>query len=399
MKILAKSAIFLSIFVALLSFVKFDHCRNSGWVAPDDFIHACYSDYPSLFSGRNLDVHAWPYSSKGNSVEYPPLTGIVMWATSFAVPHDANQYRSYFDINALLVALLFTASVLILKQMKPELWYLFPVAPAVIASLYINWDIWAVISALGAIYYFDRTKYLKSALLLGISVATKFFPIVLLLPIALIFFRRKEIRNLLIYSLLTSATWLIINVPFILTTPVGWFRFFKLNSERGADWGSIWEALTLFGLRIRNVNQLSIFLFLAGALLYVIYFWYLNKVPTLAQTSFLIVAIFVTASKVYSPQYIIWLTPLAVLVLVDKRDRIDFWIWQGAELIYHLAIWQYLATVTGAHFAISGPAYAVAILIRIAALFWFSARLMRKSTPEIDPQTAAFLSSASSGYA
>jgi hypothetical protein len=68
-------------------------------------------------------------------------------------------------------------------------------------------------------------------------------------------------------------------------------------------------------------------------------------------------------------------------------------------LIYHFAIWQYLATVTGTHFAISGPAYAVATLIRIAALFWFSARLMRKSTPEIDPQTAAFLSSASSGYA
>jgi len=399
MKVLAKSAIFLSIFVALISFVKFDHCRNSGWAAPDDFVHACYSDYPSLFSERNLDVHAWPYASKTNAVEYPPITGIVMWATSYAVPHNSNQYRTYFDINALLVALLLIATVLILKQMKPELWHLFPLAPAVIASLYINWDIWAVISALGAIYYFDKNKYSRSALLLGISIATKFFPIVLLLPVSIIFIRRREIKNLLSYGFVTLVTWLAINLPFILTTPIGWFRFFKLNSLRPADWGSIWEALSLLGFNIKNVNQLSIFLFLAGAMLYTIYIWYLKKIPTLASSSFLIVAIFVTASKVYSPQYIIWLTPLAVLALVNIRDRIIFWVWQGSELIYHFAIWQYLATVTGAHFAITGGVYATASLLRIAALAWFAGQLMRKSTPEIDPHPTAFSSNASKGYA
>jgi uncharacterized membrane protein len=322
-----------------------------------------------------------------------------MWATSFVVKNNFGQYRAYFDFNALLIALLFIGAVVLLRRMKPEFWYLFPVAPAVIASLYINWDIWAVISALGAIHYFDRKKYWLSSILLGVSVATKFFPIVLLLPIVLIFLRRREIQKLLQYFAATVATWLVINLPFILTTPVGWFRFFKLNSERGADWGSIWEALAIFGKSVNHLNLFSILLFLIGATTYSILFLRIKKIPTLAATSFFVVAIFVTASKVYSPQYIIWLTPLAVLALVDKRDRIDFWIWQGAELIYHFAIWQYLATITGTHFAISGPAYAVATLIRIAALFWFSARLMRKSTPEIDPQAAAFLSSAASGYA
>lgn len=56
-----------------------------------------------------------------------------MWATSFLVGDSGNKYRNYFDINALLVALLFIGSVVLLKKMKPELWYLFPVAPAVIA--------------------------------------------------------------------------------------------------------------------------------------------------------------------------------------------------------------------------------------------------------------------------
>ena len=399
MKLLTKSAIVLAVLAALLSFVKFDHCRNFGWGTPDVYVHACYSDLPALLVDRGMINHTWPYTTATNAVEYPPITGIVMWATSFVVKNNFAQYRAYFDFNALLIALIFIGAVLLLKRMKPEFWYLFPIAPAVIASLYINWDIWAVISALGAIHYFDRKKYWPSSILLGVSVATKFFPIVLFLPIALIFFRRREIQTLVKYFALSLATWLIINLPFILTTPVGWFRFFKLNSERGADWGSIWEALAIFGKGVNHLNLFSILLFLVGATAYSILFLGIKKTPTLAATAFFVVAIFVTASKVYSPQYIIWLTPLAVLALVDKRDRIDFWIWQGAELIYHFAIWQYLATVTGTHFAISGPAYAVATLIRIAALFWFSARLMRKSTPEIDPQTAAFLSSASSGYA
>jgi hypothetical protein len=45
--------------------------------------------------------------------------------------------------------------------------------------------------------------------------------------------------------------------------------------------------------------------------------------------------------------------------MVDKKDRFDFWVWQFAELIYHFAIWQYLAEVSGASFAIPAGAYAV----------------------------------------
>ena len=399
MKLLAKSAIFLAIIAALLSFVKFEHCRTGGWGTPDVYVHACYSDLPALLVDRGMINHTWPYSSSTNAVEYPPLTGIVMWATSFAVKNNFAQYRAYFDVNALLIALIFIGAVLLLKRMKPEFWYLFPIAPAVIASLYINWDIWAIASALGSIYFFDRKKYWLSSFLLGVSIATKFFPIVLLLPIALIFFRKREIQNLIRYFLSTLATWLIINLPFVITTPVGWFRFFKLNGERSADWGSIWEVLAIFGKNVNHLNVFSILLFLIGITSYTIFFLGIAKIPTLGSTAFFVVAIFVTASKVYSPQYIIWLTPLAVLALVDKKDRIDFWIWQGAELIYHFAIWQYLAAITGAHFAIPGGAYATASLLRIAALFWFSLRLMRKSTPEIDPQTLEFLSRGSSGYA
>jgi len=398
MKLIAKSAIFLAIIATLISFVKFENCRSNGWSPPSDYIHACYSDLPALFGERGLILNTWPYSSATNAVEYPPVTGLVMWATSYLVGDSGNKYRNYFDVNALLIALLFIASVLLLKKLKPNLWYLLPVAPAVVASLYINWDIWAVISALAAIYYFDVGKYNKSAIALGLSIATKFFPIVLLLPIALILCRKAKIRELIIYLSVTIATWLLINLPFIITTPVGWFRFFKLNSERSADWGSIWHSFEIFGLKISQLNLISLIVFSLGALAYSLFVFGITEVPSLASIAFFIVAIFVTASKVYSPQYVLWLTPLAILAMVDKKDRLDFWIWQFAELIYHFAIWQYLAEVAGAHFAIPAGAYAAAILLRVAALTWFSLRIMRRSTPKFGPQNLEFLSGVGQGY-
>ncbi len=399
MKLIAKSAVLLAIIAALISFVKFDYCRSNGWAPPGDYIHACYSDFPALFGERGLITNAWPYSSATNAVEYPPVTGVIMWATSFLVSDGENKFRNYFDVNALLIALIFIATVVFLKKLKPQLWYLLPVAPAVVASLYINWDLWAVISALAAIYYFDVGKYHKSAIALGLSIATKFFPIVLLLPIALIFFRKSKIQELIRYIAITFATWLLINLPFIITTPTGWLRFFKLNSERAADWGSIWHALEIFGLKINYLNLISIIAFAVVALAFTLFVYGIPEVPKLASIAFFIVAIFVTASKVYSPQYILWLTPLAILAMIDKKDRFDFWIWQFAELIYHFAIWQYLAEVSGAQFAIPAGAYATAILLRVAALTWFCLRIMRRSTPKFGPQNLEFLSGVGQGYA
>ena len=96
----------LALFAALLSFAKFNHCRNFGWGSPDVYVHMCYSDLSALYGARDINQDIWPYSSKENAVEYPVLTGVVMWATGLAI-NDANGYRAYFDLNSLLIALLF----------------------------------------------------------------------------------------------------------------------------------------------------------------------------------------------------------------------------------------------------------------------------------------------------
>lgn len=387
---LTKAVIAVALFAALLSFVKFDHCYNSNWSGVGVDVHECYSDLPALFDARGLVDHHWPYSSATNSVEYPPLTGLVMWGTALITPAGYNSDKYYFLINIFLLAALFIGTAILLSKINPSKWYLLPVLPAVIASLYINWDMWAVISAVAAIYWFDRKRFELSAISLAVSIATKFFPIVLLIPITVIFLHQRKLRLAAKYILHTSIVWLLINAPFALSTPTGWWRFFKLNSSRPADLGSLWQALSIFGINPRGINFYWVALFIVGSALISLRLLRRRLPPKLAQSAFIYVALFTALNKVYSPQYVLWLAPLGVLALVNQRDRAAFWLWQGAEAIYHFAIWEYLATYGGSKFSLPATWYAAAILLRIATSLYFAWRSFL-STPQAQPQEEEFL--------
>ena len=373
-------ALIVTLVASVLSFAKFNHCRGSGWGSPDVYIHMCYSDISALYGAREINNDRWPYSSVDNSVEYPVLTGLVMWATGLVID-DPNGYRPYFDLNIALIILLLFFSVFILWRLKPEFSPLFPIAPAVFGSLFINWDTYAVLFALLAMYFYHEKQFDFSAIFIGIAISTKFYPGVILFGIALIFWNRKEIGKLLRYIAMTSITWLVINIPIALNNFDGWWRFFKLNIDRDSDLGSIWYAMALLKLPGGNINNLTIIVFFialtAIALFYSMVAQSRDDFANLATIAFLTVAAFVTVSKVYSPQYILWLTPLAVLAMTEKEERNAFWVWQGTEALYHLAIWQYLASYTGAKFGMTETVYAITILVRITGLAWFSRTLIQ----------------------
>ena len=370
-----RTLVVLALFASLVSFAKFSQCENSGWATPDQYIHACYSDLPALYGSRGLDTNSWPYSSDDNSVEYPVVTAMVMYATSFA----AKSPASYFNVNIFFLILLFIATLIVVRKIRPELAYLSAIAPAMIASLFINWDLWGIATMMLAIYWFDRKQNVHSALILALSIATKFLPIFLLIPIAFILWRYTKLKELVKYVAVVAVTWLAINAPFALTTPTGWWRFFKLNLERGADWGSIWLALQQLGLSLTNLNYLSILVLLIALTSVAIVLFELKYTPTLASIAFIVMAAVMVASKVYSPQFVLWLTPLAVIALTNKKDLHAFWLWQATEVIYHVAIWQHIASITGAQFGLGPTPYAIVTLVRIAGTIYLMAVLARRA--------------------
>lgn len=364
MRVTPRVLIALALLASVLSFAKFNYCAQSGWQTPGQYVHACYSDIPALYGERGLDKGVWAYNNGDQSVEYPVVQGAIMWATAKVFPDGIN---SYFYGNVALLALLFIFIALIVYRIRPEFSYLLPLAPAAVASLYINWDLWAIAAMLLAIYWFDRKAELASALALGIAISTKFLPIFLLIPIALIYFRREELSKFVKYVAIVVATFAAINLPVALTTFDGWWRFYSLNLNRGSDWGSLWYALSNLGLDLTHQNYLSVLLLLIAISVFAIYFLQTVEVLKLAHVALFIMVAVMAVSKVYSPQYVLWLAPLAVIALIDKRDLAIFWFWQGAEVVYHVAIWQHLATVTGAKFGLPVFAYSVITLVRIAA--------------------------------
>lgn len=375
-KLVSRSFVLILLLAGLISRLKFNHCRANDWASPDNYIHACYTDIPALFSERGLNTNTFPYLSPTNSIEYPPVIGLGNWLISFITPSE-NSFRTFFDINALIILVLFFISAIIVRKISPTYQYLFPLAPAVIASLFINWDMWAVVSTLLAIYYFDKKKYEASGIWLGISIATKFFPIVLLLPIAIIFYRSSQMRLMYRYLFTTAIFWGAINIPIALTHFDGWLRFFKLNLERGADFGSIWYALSLLDIKIPHLDLINPLLSIALFIGLAIYLLKLPSTPNLAAIALFALVIFTTVGKVYSPQYILWLTPLAVIALQNSKRLITFWFWQATEITYHLAIWQYLALFSDAQFGLPAGGYALATIIRVIGVCTFAYILMR----------------------
>ena len=349
----------LAILASLLSFAKFSHCEKRGWQSPDNYIHACYTDIAPLYSERGLNNDTWAYASGDKSVEYPVLMGVAMYLTALPV----NDVHSYYFLNIFLLALLFIFSVFVAQKINGYGFY-YALAPAVIGSLFINWDLWAIPTMLLAIYWFDRAKYDYSAIALGVSVATKFFPVLLLIPILVLAVRagRSPIKYLSIFA----GTWLVINLPVAITTPAGWWHFYKFNIERGPDWGSIWNSLQILGFTSGSTNYLSLLGTLAILSWVVVYLFGLKSTPTLAEVSFIVFASALILGKVYSPQYVLWLAALAVIAIKSKDTLIVFWVWQITELIYHIAIWQHLAIESGAHFGLNQSFYGAIGLIRLA---------------------------------
>ena len=326
-----------------------------------------FSDIRGFYGMHFYDgQHLWPFSEKTllgdtkvqHPVEYPALTGLIMWLLSFLVSPSQTAIFDYYRITAAFqIVLLAISAYLIFKLAGKKSGFYFILAPAVLYSLNRNWDIWAIAAMLLAIYLFEKKRFQLSAILLAVSIATKFFPIVLMLPIMIIFFRNKQIKLFIRYALTTAIAWAVINLPFVLINYEGWAYFYKFSAERGLGSASFFEITNII---LPSITFSSIHFYTLNTLALVAvttYFVKLKSVPTLAATSFFVMFGFILFNKQYSMQYIIWLSALAVLTFSYlKREHKELLIyvyilWQLLELAFQYSFFQKILTSTYANTA------------------------------------------------
>jgi uncharacterized membrane protein len=357
----------------------------------EELQRACYTDIYPLYYGEGLSAGKVPYT--GHKVEYPVLIGGAMQAAAWLARNVSTVHTggAFFGVTAALLAVCAVASVLATaRAAAPDQRaqaLMVALSPALILNAFVNWDLIAMaLTALGIAAWAAR-RTVWAGTLLGLAVAAKFYPLVVFGPLLLLCLRAGRMRQFGQALAAAALAWLAVDLPVMIAAPSGWAYFYVFSKDRGADWGSIWYMLEHFNVPVLGngelgaLNKMSAAFFAAACAAIAVLALAAPRRPRLPQLCFLVLAAFLITNKVWSPQYVIWLVPLAVLA----RPRLwPYLLWQLAEIAYFFGIWGYLIfvyfmqgnPVTGYH-GISSGWYFAALLARFLTVSLLAAYVVR----------------------
>jgi len=330
-------------------------CRAGAWnyaVAP--LKAHCYSDIYSLYFYRGLDLGQIPYLDR--PVEYPVLIGAVMEAASWSVHSIAGtvaRARAYFDVTTAALVLCTVVGVLATAFLagRSRRWTALMVAlsPALILMAWINWDLIAMALTATAMVAWAKRRGVLAGALFGLGIATKFYPLILLAALFPLCLRAGRLRAWRVTTAAAAVTWLAVNLPVAVVAFHRWSRFYRMSAGRPADRDTIWDAFQVGGwnVSLATVNVLSAVLILMAFTLLAWLVLAAPRRPRVAQVLFLALAVFLLLNKVWSPQYVIWLLPLAVLA----RPRLwSYLLWQAAEVAHFYVTFLYVITANPSYY-------------------------------------------------
>jgi uncharacterized membrane protein len=392
--------ILLTTLSAVVAVLLKSPCRLNGWGQPDVYYAGCYSDWAALYGGRGFAADPFAPFAAGASFEYPVLMSVVASIAAVVarmLPFSGlNPTLAYWDVNFVFTAVLWIVTVVVTAKSagrRPWDALMVAVAPGIILAGSINWDLWAVALFAVGLWLFGGRRPLWAGIFFGLGTAMKLYPLLVLGALLILAVRSLKWAPFLWAALGTVAAWLAVNLPMMVANPQAWSVFFTFSGERGPGLSSIWHAWDVAMDRIGgptlDAGSLSLLaygaFFLCCCAIFALGVLCRHR-PRVAQLAFLIVAAFVLCNKVYSPQFVIWLIPLAALAVPRWRD---FLIWQFFEVLHYWAVWMYLAKGASGSMvqhSMDDTFYVLAILGHMVATLYLMARVVEQMVnPWEDP--------------
>lgn len=391
------------------------------WRDGRQYLAMCYSDTVPLYTAERLNqpgLSGFPYATswiehrgepgqQRRYMEYPVVTGLYQWIAAksaqawVAVAHSGWLPSSapaivYFDISAvgLTAAWLLTVWALSrLSRRRPWDPALAALSPLVVVHAFTNFDALATALATVGLLAWAQRRPVLAGILIGLGAATKFYPVLFLVPILLLCLRAGRLRAGLQATASVAVVWTLVNLPVAVLFPAGWGEFFRLNSRRGADPDTLYTVVSTFtgwsgfdgvlrpGQIPGTLNLVSATLFLLACAAIGWVALAAPRRPRLAQLCFLVMCAFLLVNKVWSPQYSLWLVPLAVLAIPRWKPvlawmTVDAVLW-APRMAYYLG---------PDHKGLPIEPFLGAVLIRDAAVLLLVALVLRSIwRPDHDP--------------
>jgi uncharacterized membrane protein len=369
-------------------------CASGDWADGRQYDLLCYTDLiplmttEQLANGRLPFLDAFAPNPAARCDEYPVLTMYFMRVAGWV--SDTN-YARFFGANVALLwgcAIVVALCLYLLVGMRAL--YL-ALAPTLFVYGVVNWDLFAVALATAATLAFFRRRDTLAGLLLGLGAAAKFYPAMLLVPFIAQRLQDREPDRAITLGWATGGSWVAVNLPFAIAAPNAWLTFFRFNSERCADFDSLWSIGWRYldhdpgaaCARTGFINAASLASFLA--LTVIVWAAKERRMPGFPRWTlvFPVVTLFLLTNKVYSPQYGLWLLPLFALALPDLRVFIAFSI---ADLAVFVTRFWWFGELGGTRGWPPQWVFELMVVLRAAVLVWCLLAWIRR---EPDPVPGA----------
>jgi hypothetical protein len=283
------------------------------------------------------------------SLEYPPFS-LVFFILPRLFTVNYQIYAGIYQLEVLIGSLIgLYIFYRIARRLGMAPWKLLgPYTLCILAMGPIvaqQFDLFPAIMMLLALYFFWIGRHKTSWVMLGLGAMTKVFPVVIVPIFWVYYLRNHQFQRVWSGIVAFVVPCLILTIPLMVISFNSLWNLINYHAQRGIQIESIYGAFILLANQLGWTAEKLVFNFgswhlsgqlpdtLArlstyfGVLLLLIAYWFIfrqikpgkSQFSRLGAYALLVVGITLTTSKLLSPQYLIWLIPLAPLVFSKWR--------------------------------------------------------------------------------